>query len=489
MQPKIISQNLTLATMSFLLTSTLIISAVNSPAMAALKSNSHFNCSFILNAASERVTFDKEIDFYNDRDFVTYLKTVSSNGRAQSQFDSELQTRIYSTPIIPTVSESSPQPFFIFIHGSGTAKSSGRNFFSQMNQLDSIGIASMSFDLPFHMDGPISDRFYDRDYFLSWMNKVIQKYAPKKSQIYFVGHSFGPDVILDYLIDYPQSATGILAMSPAGFNAVLNEWQEKKTDKMKFGGDVPESSLGGAWAAQMDPQFLWKQPSNNARDRLNSNLKITMLIGDSEEYVPGPTGGKNKTPIGKNTYDAKTAFLQLIPSADVVIEPDIGHYLFGHLDKNGNDTVLREMLRIIGIDVSDYKSLVKEFSSKKSSRITPSLELKYLMDSNKLFQSWAAHNVTLRQINSIIKNRNEKTAASILAKYILIYESRLKTIIEKIKMTQEWAPQFYNQNATAIAEQKENGRLLSAYADLLSKLSDEDLMRLGLIESRANTPK
>jgi pimeloyl-ACP methyl ester carboxylesterase len=436
--------------------------------------------------ASVRQLSNKLPNFLSDRDYVVSYKNSADDGVMKSTYDSELSTRIYfsnsSTMNLktgqPEVRNPKSKALFIFFHGSGTAKSSGRNFKSQFNQLAELGYSSLAMDMPFHMDGPISDKFRNADYFMSWINRIVSKYRSPGVPVYMVGHSFGPDVIAEYLRRYPTNVAGAALLSPAGFNPELEAWQKNYTEKMKFGGEVAESTLGGRWAAQVASQFQWtKGLRDTDPTQINPNLKVRVLSGDREEYVPGPVGGRNKTPIGRNTYNFKSAILTLLKNAVVTIEPGVGHYLFSHRDSTGAEVVMREILALVDVDVKDAPAIA---AMNRKKDLGPIERLEIAMANDELFYSWILQNSNPKGVAGIIANQQVQAAEALMKQYSLARDAREKQIIESMETARVWSPAFYAELLSARAKNFSQAIFLK-YSDYISRLSVEDQQRFGLI--------
>jgi hypothetical protein len=50
----------------------------------------------------------------------------------------------------------------------------------------------------------------------------------------------------------------------------------------------------------------------------------------------------------------------MFQNATITVEPGIGHYLFEHLDRNGHNVVLRELLAVDGETPANSKKLIDD---------------------------------------------------------------------------------------------------------------------------------
>lgn len=408
---------------------------------------------------------DEKVDYQNDRSYLIGMKNSDKFGRVQSVFDRNLDTRIYYTATAtPTrngqkIVDSEAKAIYVFFHGSGTMQSGGKNFYGIMNKLASMGYGALSFDMPFHAEGPIRDQFYDVNYYMKWVRQVVGVAKSSGRPVYLVGHSFGPDAIAEYLYRYPNDVQGAALLSPAGFTPVLEKWYNQHTSKMKFGGEVPANELAGRWAYSMSKQFIWNK-SQSAGDPtlLNPDLIVRMLSGDREEYVPAPVGGSNRTPIGKNTYNIANAFRRFFKNSTTTIEPGIGHYIFNHNDSNGHNVVMREVLALDGESLKNEKKIKEETGIRFETR-NEAQKLAFKYHTDPLFQAWVDLNISSQLPRAVLDRNNIELAKTILAKYDLAREERDRGILNQILDTQETMPRFYQAHKDRIESLRKSGKL------------------------------
>lgn len=421
------------------------------------------------------------VNFHNKSDYLRESKIAQSTGLMQSRFDHSLETRFYfagtavpnaHTGVQPLVDPNS-KAVFLMVHGSGTMKSSGRNFSSVMNTLGQMGYSAVAFDLPFHMEGPKSQSMYDIKKYNDWMEKAVEKVRSESNgkPVYLVGHSFGPDVIMEYLIQNPHKVQGAALLSPAGFDKVLSDWYDNYTAKMKFGGDTAENTLGGQWSHAISQKFQWNK-TNGAKDPTvaNPNLKLRVLTGNREEYVPAPLAG-NGLPNGKNTYDMREAFRKHARNAEVVIEDGVGHYIFAHKDSDGRNVVLRELLALEGVDSKNEPAITREYARNKS--LTPDETLSLLYSTDRLFKSYVDQSFGERTFRTAVIQKNDRLLKKIDLQYKEAKSALEESILEDILKLAERDSFFYERHRM-ILDQMRSGKLrgdtslFPAYSDYLA---------------------
>lgn len=431
-----------------------------------------------------REDYNKPTDFYRVDEYIEEKTRQDNFDRVDTSFSKRFDTRFwFSNTHVGlkkidelNVVDPDAKAVFVFFHGSGTAQSSGRNFAMAMNSLAKLGFSSISFDMPFHGDGPLKEKFLNADSFMKWLHQIIQQIKVSKKPLYLVGHSFGPDVIAEYVTRYPFDVDGALLISPAGFNKVLSDWYDQKTSKMRFGGEVPANEAGGRFASIVSQQFTWNKVSHVDPTKKNSILKLHMLSGNREEYVPAPTGGSRRTPIGVNTYEIGLALKEYFQGLDYVIESDVGHYIFNAVDANGSNVVMREILRLAGYDILMTKSMTAETSKRWLGRDNSERAM-YLYDFDRNFRSWVQSQMRESQFVRMIKNpESEMTLKSILDRFAINQQKMDAHIMQVILSDKTELKDFARSHALLYEAAKKDRRtnanaLIRAFGIYLSTLS------------------
>ena len=388
-------------------------------------------------------------DFFNDRDFLSTIQQREIFGQVRGFFSDKYQTQVYFTATakpnskgeIPLIDKKS-KGIFILFHGSGTMKSSGRNYIVNMNTLANLGFSALSMDLPFHAKGPRGEEFNKVEYFMNWVRQIVLDAKAAGIPVYLGGHSFGPDVALEYVTRYPKDVDGVIALSPAGFTKELDWYQENVTEKMNFGGDVAENVEGSTWAGTMGPQLLWNKGKLADPTVVNPKLIVRILTGMREEYFPAPLDPVTGLPAGDNTVDVSIPLKAMLKNSTVTREPGIGHYLFDHQDANGINVVTREFLLTAGFKPEQIKMMIEEVRA-NAELVLPSerVGLKYVQD--PLFKAWADKTYGKGKIPKISNQHSDGLADKILTEYRFALKKREEEIYQKILATKETHPEFY----------------------------------------------
>lgn len=401
-------------------------------------------------AGSELQTSETRVDWNNDKSFLEAIQRKESMGLVQSLYSERFQTLIHFTATgLPDAKgqarmiDPDSKGIVLFIHGSGTMKSGGRNFVPNMNTVAKLGYTGISIDLPFHGKGPRDEAFKNPDHFMNWMRNIVRELEKAGKPIIMVGHSFGPDAILEFDTRYPKVLAGYAAISPAGFTKELDKWYQNYTSKMSFGGDVAENEAGGLWAGAVSEKFLWHKSKLADPTIINPNKRARILSGNREEYVPAPLGGPGNTPIGENTYDVSVPLRKMFKNAVITIEPGIGHYLFDHVDANGYNVVTREIMLALGENPADFKKIAEETRSRDSNHTAAeALKIRYVQDPH--FKAWAALRFGENNVFKLANRQNDALAKKITDEYIIALKMREEAIYLKILSLKETEPEFYS---------------------------------------------
>jgi pimeloyl-ACP methyl ester carboxylesterase len=402
------------------------------------------------------------VDFKNDRDFLEAVQNREIFGQVKGFYSEKFQTQMYMTSTatpnhkgeIPLVDPKS-KAVFIFAHGSGTMKSSGRNFIVNMNTLANLGFSALSIDMPFHAKGPRTEEFNKVGYFMEWVRSIVLEAKKAGVPVVLAGHSFGPDVILEYVTRYPKDVDGVVALSPAGFTKELDWYQANVTEKMNFGGEVAENVEGSTWAGTMGPQMLWNKKKLADPTVVNPNLKVRILTGMREEYFPAPLDPTTGLPAGDNTVDVSIPLKEMLKNSVVTREPGIGHYLFDHIDQNGDHAVTRELLAVLGHNPQQIKSMIEEVRAAAENVLpTERILMKYVQDS--LFRAWADANYGVGKIPKISAQHSDGLATKIINEYRFALKGREEEIFQRILSTKTTHPEFYVKYQKIIDAHKPN---------------------------------
>jgi pimeloyl-ACP methyl ester carboxylesterase len=401
----------------------------------------------------------------NDLEVIRANLEMQAWSSVRTFFSREWDTQVFYTATgvpkadleIPLVDPDCKGVVF-FVHGVGTVKSSGSNFIMNMSGLSNMGYCGVSIDLPFHANGSLKDKYMSGTEFIAYMKKIILEIKSYGKPVFLAGHSFGPDVIFELISRYPNLVDGALAMSPAGFTPILRKWYRQFTTRMIFGGNVLENRAGGEWSEAVSATFGWPEGKYGDPTLINPGLILRILSGDREEYSPAPTGGPNRTPIGKNTYDHGRPLQRLFRNATVTIEPGVGHSIFDFKDSNGINIVQRELTALLGIDLRNTNDLLVQTSRLREEKRTPAEKLAFLSQTDMLFRSWFLEKYNERLAQQILKNQDNTRAASILSDFNTAIKERYRSIMPTIIATETTDPEFYAANKVRIEKLKANNR-------------------------------
>lgn len=417
---------------------------------------------YINNRGKTHYLTENTPDLKSHYEFLAEKRNQNSVGKMTSFFDSELQTRLYysatgkpnSDGIFPIV-DSNAKGLVIYFHGSGTEKGSGANFNYKGNKLSVLGYSSLSMDYPFHQDGPIDSKYGRTAIYMEYILRMITKYRIAGKPVTLVGHSFGVNVIAEFITRYPFAVDSAILLSPAGFNKELVTWSQEKTIHMlKTFPHFVYNELGSRWAGFINRGFQWSKTKNRKftdPTRVNPGLKVRIVSGEWEEFIPGPLD-KDGLPLKvPRTYDVLGAMKHFFSKAETILEPNVGHLVHSHIDSNGHDLVLREILAANGESIADSKSITDSVAKSRKNALTErDLALqKQLLET--FFQDWLKETYGSEYLRNLHASPDEveatKLARRVLADFKKFEDWRTDLIL--IDLQKKIHP-FYIQNKEKI---------------------------------------
>ncbi|MFM8270058.1 MAG: alpha/beta hydrolase [Pseudomonadota bacterium] len=406
------------------------------------------------------------------KDPVALLKgrdTTISEGLLFKKWDSRLKTTFYHTASDPDASGNSPlvdpksKAVALFFHGSGTAKSSGRNFIHNMNWLSQQGISGVAIDLPFHASNKGEARLNNRAEFIKWLREVVAEVKKSGKPIYLVGHSFGPEVALQFASEYPKDLNGggLFLISGAWGKSPSHEWMYEKvtTPGMEYiGGDqkVEDNPAGGDWAGQMATQSDWHVRG------IAPNVRVKLVVGEKDEWWPSPSSGE-KLPSGVTRVkpalpypnqlgnaglikklgvtpefsfkDAIGWTQEKIPQVEIDVVEGYGHFIFDSRDQRGGPLLNRLLLDFAGVEYSKAAE-----QNKKTAR----LEMAVLAENNKVFRDWLGEQNLAKMLKS------ESSAERVLEQWKTLEFLAWKKVLSSMEETD---PNYYESRKYWLAKE------------------------------------
>ena len=449
----------------------------------------------------DRVVPVRNPQFLNDLDYLDDTRYASSTlGVVDTKFVEEFDTQIYFTatakPLpdgtIPVV-DPEAKALVVYLHGSGTMKASGVGFAGKMNSLAKMGYSSLSFDMPFHALGSRNPALANAANYAEYMNNIIQRYRQPGQRVILVGHSFGPDVIGEYITRFPHGVDSAVMISPGSFDSVTKKWYTEKTSAMDF-GDTEMNDAGGRWAGMVTRENTWSTPGAPGRvdpTIANKDLDVYVISGDREEYVPGALNAAGKPTEDPRTYDIRPVFNNYFSRVDITIEPGVGHYIFNHRDQNGHDVVLRSVLRANGDSLAQERELRRVVTDRMAAR--PSYDLMALRYSKEpFFRAYVDRLATaqgktgMEVVQGFRQADDKRGAQEILTNFMTVERQRVEALNLNIRNTALWAPDFYQENRAAIDALTEKGDHTTIQAKYLAFLERRPA---AVIAQHANVPE
>lgn len=423
---------------------------------------------------------DTIIQFVSDHDVLKAQREEQKVGKIAKVFDPRFDTQFFYTATarpredgsIPVV-DPEGKALYIYLHGSGTQKASGINFAPKANALANMGYSVLSFDLPFHMLGSRNAKLADVENFVEYLDRIIQAYRVKGQPVYLAGHSFGPGLIGEYVRRKPFGVDGAALISPASYNPELTKYFEQVTSMAnRFWGDTKPNEVGAHWAGVVSHGNIWMEPPSETFPDptvANPNLRLRVLSGDQDEYFPGKLDEYGEPTKEPRHYDFRPDFERVMKGAALTREPGVGHYIFTHTDSNGHDVVLRELLALHNDSLSQRKDMEKEFKARQYSSAETAL---MRFNREPLFAQWVNQEKGGKdELVSYLQNGDQKSAQNLQKDYQKAIEQRMEFVRKNIRLTAQWALQFFRENQTSIEKLGTKGfdetPLIRKYYELL----------------------
>jgi pimeloyl-ACP methyl ester carboxylesterase len=424
----------------------------------------------------DRVITERDPKFLSDREFLDEIKySTATLGQVDTRYVKEFDTRFFYTATakalpngsIPMV-DPDAKALIIYLHGSGTSKASGSNFAGKANALSKLNYSVVSFDLPFHADGSRNPSLAKAENFAAYLDSIIKSLRQPGQPVYIMGHSFGPEIIAEYVTRYPYGVDGALLLSPGGFNKVTQKWFEEKTVNMtKTFGEVEPNNAGGKWAALVSSGKIWtdlKSPVRKDPTEVNPRLKLSLVSGEKEEYLPGELDADGLPTDKPRDYDIGKFFREIFHNIDVKIVPKTGHYIFQALDEEGQDVVTSSILRLDGVSLKDDAKALKQAALKVYESRTPIDQLAVRNSKEPFFNRWLDGVARKQEFESgealiakLLQDGDKKSASKLLSTYNQVEKQRYEALDANIKESAHWAPAFYEENKALIERLGEKG--------------------------------
>jgi hypothetical protein len=310
-------------------------------------------------------------------------------------------------------------------------------------------------DYPFHKDGPINSKYGSTEYYMKYILTMIEKYRVEGKPVILVGHSFGVNVIAEFITRYPFAADAVVMLSPGGFTEELAVWAREKTTLMlKSFPHFVFNEMGSRWAGFINRGFVWNKTKNRKfKDPtlVNPKLKVRIVSGEWEEFVPGPLEANGLPKKVPRTYDVLSAMKQFFRRAETVMEPEVGHLVHSHIDKNGHDLVIREILKANSESVENSYDITETVSKERKKILTEVDQALQKQLLEPFFKAWLNETYGLSFLAGLVREKDEiegtKLARRVLSDFKKFEDWRHEIILHNLKDSQN---AFYIENQEKI---------------------------------------
>lgn len=303
--------------------------------------------------------------------------------------------------------------------GSGLNSSGGRNFMALANALQRRNVSLVSFDYPFHRDGPlhwegrinpnylnasvfhalmamgiakflkssddpfvsldasshgdgllrrkgpIDPKYLNADVFHGTMAMgLAQFYKSSGIPLFLMGHSQGPLPIQELLWMDPYLASGALLFSPGGaVSRELLEYYRRQDARGAFVVTSQEDPVAEAWEMAMD-----EQARTTDLKRMPTPIPVWAIAGELDAW---------STPKLIRALAAK------YPSGRAEIVPDVGHAIFHARLPNGKSLMASRIVEMI-------EGVLGEKLPNGPKKMSASSKVLHSYHNSELFRSWFA---------------------------------------------------------------------------------------------------
>lgn len=419
-----------------------------------------------------------------DYAFLKSEKERSTRGNFHSLRDPRLNTMVHfslATPprglqVAPLLDEQT-RGLVIYLPGAGTQGVGGEAFGYQANVLAQLGIAAVSLNYPFHKDGPRDQGFYSSAAFIQWLQNFIYLVRSGYPQVPVVlaGHSMGANLVLELATWDPYLSNRVLALSPASIDANTEYWNANFTPRAVLRDrEFRLNREGAQWVYQLSSQMQFKTTIYTGRNfpdptQMNPALKLRVVWGENDIFIPGPYAADGTPTEGPRTYDLTAVLRQYFSRVDTWQVPGADHRLMSFKDANGQSLAIREIMEALGLDPDREKELRREYGASEREKVAQAGRRYY---SDPYFRQWIAEGRT-DELNRVLKDQDANGAQQLLRDYEAVLRARREGILERIKETETTAPEFFAANRDDIAQIGQKNfpvtRLLNRYLEFMDQ--------------------
>jgi hypothetical protein len=156
------------------------------------------------------------------------------------------------------------------------------------------------------------------------------------------------------------------------------------------------------------------------------------------------------------------------------VEPGIGHLLFSHRDANGDDVILRELAAVNGDSIRNAKEMKKAVATRTEVDMFAQTYRR-----EPLFRKWFDGKYGHEAYVKMIQDKDFKAIKSAQTEWRVIVDRRNAELLQHIKDTENWAPDFYFANKAEIDglelnnKQHADSKIVKEYRQFLKKQTPE----------------
>ena len=323
---------------------------------------------------------------------------------------------------------ASSQAILISMTGSGGENISGKNFMRVAKRMQQWGVAQVSFDYPFHGEGPRDGKFNHVHQFRKMLFQIIKHYKKTGLPVILQGHSFGALVVQDLLYHSPDLVDGAVVTSPGGnvtpelLEKYLIEFPPGQQAEVMKGFKWKFDPVSDKWAEGLNGKtgVAGQMLSNKAGVKVKNRVSVRILAGDQDPY---------------SNPDLIEAFAQRFANASYEIFPG-----YGHVDVNEAKGLREKAPMDAVLDLIEAKTGQK-LELSRDAVINSDEVFLYFLENSEGFQIYLSEieKISLSKAWNLYGNKNLLAIESLLKRWSEFYLIQLWKSLKSSPHAQEKA--------------------------------------------------
>jgi predicted esterase len=327
-------------------------------------------------------------------------------------------------PEIPSGSKA----ILISMTGSGAENVSGKNFMRGAKRMQQWGVAQLSFDYPYHGEGPRDEKYYDLELFRKMVFQVIKHYKKTGLPVFLQGHSYGALVIQDILFLSPELVDGVVITSPGGnvtpelLEKYLIEFPPGQQGVAMKGCNFKFDLESDKWSEGLDGKtgVAGQMLSNKSGATIKSLIPVSIIAGDQDPY---------------STPDMIEAFAKRFSNANYEILKGFGHVTVNEAPGIREKVPMDAVLNLVELKTGKKLNLSTEAAIRSDELFL------YFLENSQGFKKYLQEieGLNLNKTMRLYENKNTFAIDSLLKRWNEFYLIQLWKALKTSSIAQERA--------------------------------------------------